>query len=57
MAAEPLLSAEEKATEKVRFGNFEVMNDPEGVARYCWAKAHLGGLTKRVIVSWTLSLR
>src|SRR6266705_3554646 len=30
MAAEPLLSAEEKATEKVRFGNFEVMNDPEG---------------------------
>src|SRR5437879_4449695 len=30
MAAEPLLSAEEKATEKVRFGNFEVMNDSEG---------------------------
>src|SRR2546430_16724217 len=30
MAAEPLLSAEEKATEKVRFGNFEVVNDPEG---------------------------
>ena len=30
MEAEPLLSAEEKATEKVRFGNFEVMNDPEG---------------------------
>src|SRR5437016_12311205 len=30
MAAEPLLSAEEKATEKVAFGNFEVMNDPEG---------------------------
>ena len=30
MAAEPLLSAEEKATEKVRFGNFEVVNDSEG---------------------------
>src|SRR6266702_2560649 len=30
MAAEPLLSPGEKATEKVRFGNFEVMNDPEG---------------------------
>src|SRR5437867_2560890 len=30
MAAEPLLSAEEKATEKVRFGNFEVMTDAEG---------------------------
>jgi serine/threonine protein kinase len=30
MAAEPLLSTGEKETEKVRFGNFEVMNDPEG---------------------------
>src|SRR6266496_3923275 len=30
MAAEPLLSPGEEATEKVRFGNFEVMNDPEG---------------------------
>src|SRR5438093_4215187 len=30
MAAEPLLSPGEEATEKVRFGNFEVMNDSEG---------------------------
>src|SRR6201997_2246269 len=30
MAAEPLLPPRGKATEKVRFGNFEVMNDPEG---------------------------
>src|SRR4029077_3050137 len=30
MAAEPLLSPGGKATEKVRFGNFEVMNDPDG---------------------------
>src|SRR5437879_8639731 len=30
MAAEPLLSADEIATEKVRVGNFEVMNDSEG---------------------------
>jgi len=29
MAAEHLLSAEEKATEKERFGNFEVVNDSE----------------------------
>jgi hypothetical protein len=30
MGAEPLRSPGEKATEKVRFGNFEVINDPEG---------------------------
>src|SRR5215831_13786249 len=30
MAVKPLVSPGEKATEKVRFGNFEVMNDPEG---------------------------
>ncbi len=30
MAGQTLLSPGEKATEKVRFGNFEVINDPEG---------------------------
>src|SRR5438034_9963603 len=30
MAAEPLLPPGGKATEKVRFGNFEVINDPDG---------------------------
>jgi serine/threonine protein kinase len=30
MTGQPLLSPGEKATEKVRFGNFEVINDPEG---------------------------
>ena len=30
MAGQPLPSPGEKATEKVRFGNFEVINDPEG---------------------------
>ena len=30
MAGKLLVSPGEKATEKVRFGNFEVMNDPEG---------------------------
>ena len=30
MAAEPLLPSGGKATEKVRFGNFEVINDPDG---------------------------
>ena len=30
MAGQPILSPGEKATEKVRFGNFEVINDTEG---------------------------
>src|SRR5436190_11614626 len=30
MAGKLLVSPGEKATEKVRFGNFEVVNDPEG---------------------------
>src|SRR5947209_15240635 len=30
MAGKLLVSPGEEATEKVRFGNFEVMNDPEG---------------------------
>ena len=30
MPGKPLLSPGEKETEKVRFGNFEVINDPDG---------------------------
>ena len=30
MAGQPLLSPGDEGTEKVRFGNFEVINDPEG---------------------------